>query len=124
MNHLILLLPLIGLVVFWIAPLSIAIPVYLVILIASGLAYYSIIKSMRRPVVTGKEGLIGQTVEITDMSGHTGHVRIQGELWRAVSDDILHAGDKAVILDVEKLTLRVARQPSVEKPPKRDGPHS
>jgi membrane-bound ClpP family serine protease len=124
MCHLILLLPLIGLAVFWIAPLSIAIPIYVVVLLASGFWYYSIMKSMRRPVVTGREGLIGQRVEIIDMSGRTGHVRTHGEIWRAVSDDIFHGGDKAIILDIEDLTLRIARESSAENQPKPEGYHS
>ncbi len=111
MCHLILLMPLIGLVVFWIWPLSIALPVYLVILTVSGMIYWLIMKSMHRPVTTGPEGMIGKVVSVIDMSHHIGHVRAGGAIWRAESNDSLHAGDKATILGVENLTLRVGRKP-------------
>ena len=124
MCHIMLLLPVIGLVVFWIWPLSTALPIYLAMLMISGFSYYGIMKLMRRPVATGKEGLVGQRVEIIDMSGRTGHGRIHGEIWRVISDDVLHAGDKAVICGVEDLTLRIARESAFEKQPKPKTHHS
>jgi membrane protein implicated in regulation of membrane protease activity len=109
MCHLVLLMPLIGLVVFWIWPLSIALPVYGVIVSFSGVLYYLLFKAMRRPVTTGTEGLIGKPAVVIDMSNHTGHVRVEGAIWRAQSDDELKAGETAKVLKVDRLTLQVGR---------------
>ena len=54
-----LLLPLIGIVVFWLFPLALAIPVYLVILLVSGLMYWAIVRSMRRRTAFDEDGLTG-----------------------------------------------------------------
>ena len=110
MCHLILLLPIIGLVVFWIWPLSVALPVYIAILVISGTMYWMILKSMRRPVTTGTRGMIGKSVEVIDMSNHVGHVRAGGAIWNAESSDSLRAGDKATILGVDDLTLRIGKK--------------
>jgi membrane-bound serine protease (ClpP class) len=120
MCHLILLMPIIGLAVFWIWPLSIALPVYLAILVVSGLMYGMILRTMHRPVVTGAEGMIGKEVSVMDMQDHTGHVRVQGGggIWNAVSRDSLRAGDKARIVEINDLTLTVARESdTIGRPP-------
>jgi len=119
MCHVILALPVIGLAVFWIWPLSIALPVYLVILSISGLFYFAILKAMHRPVVTGRAGLIGRPVDVLDVSGRSGHVRLLGEIWRAVFDDLLRQGDRAWVVGVTGLTLRIAKQPPAPTRPGR-----
>jgi membrane protein implicated in regulation of membrane protease activity len=109
MCHLILLMPVVGLVVFWLLPLSVALPIYLVILILSGLLYYTLMRAMHRPVVTGVEGLVGKPVKVLKMSGHRGKIRFQGAIWQAVSDDILHKGDTAQVLGMDGLTIKIGK---------------
>jgi membrane-bound serine protease (ClpP class) len=109
MCHVILLMPVLGLVVFWIWPLSVALPIYLVILAVSGTVYAAIMKAMHRPVTTGTEGLIGRHVQVIEWSGHSGHVRVQGAIWRSESDEQFQAGDTADIGAVEGLTLIIVR---------------
>jgi membrane protein implicated in regulation of membrane protease activity len=112
MCHLILLMPVIGLAAFWIWPFDIALPVYLIILAVSGLFYAAIMKSMRRKVVTGREGLRDQVVDVIQMSGHVGSVRLHATVWRAVSEDDLRPGDHARVIGVDSLTLRVKKEPA------------
>lgn len=109
MCHLILLMPIVGLVVFWILPLSAALPVYLVILAASAVLYYLILKSMRRPVTTGAQTLVGKSATVVEASGNRGEVHVEGAIWQATSDDTLAVGDRVMILSIEGLTLKVAR---------------
>jgi membrane protein implicated in regulation of membrane protease activity len=109
MYHFILLMPVIGLVVFWIWPFGPAMLIYLIILTVSGLLYAKIIKSMRRPVITGREGLRGEAADVLDITGHAGHVRIHGEIWRAVSEDDLRPGDHARVVDIDGLTVKIKR---------------
>jgi membrane-bound serine protease (ClpP class) len=75
-------------------------------LMIAGIVYLAS-RSMRRPVATGTQGMIGESAEVVaDFSGQ-GRVRYGGELWNARSDAALHAGDLARIVRVEGLTLWV-----------------
>jgi membrane protein implicated in regulation of membrane protease activity len=60
--------------------------------------------------VVGGEGLVGRRVEVVSDCSPRGTVKIDGELWRAVSSsgEYLGAGRRAVVLGVTGLTLRVA----------------
>jgi membrane-bound serine protease (ClpP class) len=75
-------------------------------LMIAGIVYLAS-RSMRRPVATGTQGMIGESAEVVaDFTGQ-GRVRYGGELWNARSDAALHAGDLARIVRVEGLTLWV-----------------
>jgi membrane protein implicated in regulation of membrane protease activity len=52
-------------------------------------------------------GMIGKVVEIKRWNKTEGQVLVNGELWRAVCDVLLPEGSKAVILDIEGLTLKL-----------------
>ncbi len=49
-------------------------------------------------------GLIG---EIKEWKGTEGKIFVHGELWNATSENPLSPGDKAVIHEVDRLTLKV-----------------
>ncbi len=65
-----------------------------------------ILKKKRRPL-TGSSALIGEVGEVKEWSNTQGKVFVHGELWWATSDEPLSPGDKAVVLNVEGLTLSV-----------------
>ena len=77
-------------------------------LVIVGIAYIAA-RSMRRPVVTGVQGMIGDDAEVLqDFTGAgSGRVRYRGELWNARSNVGLQAGQIARIVKVEGLTLWV-----------------
>ena len=75
-------------------------------LIVLGIAYIAA-RSMRRPVVTGVQGMIGDNAEVLQGFTGTGRVRYRGELWNAHSDTELSTGQIARIVKVEGLTLWV-----------------
>ena len=78
-------------------------------LMIAGIVYLAT-RSMRRPVATGTQGMIGETAEVVaDFTGR-GRVRYGGEFWNARSDAALRAGDLARIVRVEGLTLWVEPQ--------------
>jgi membrane-bound serine protease (ClpP class) len=116
MCHLILMMPVIGLGVFWIWPFATALPVYLVILLLSAFVYFAMIRAMHRPVVTGAGGLIGQIADVSDTNGHEGHVHVHGEIWRAVSDDLVEPGGKAVIVRIDGMTLEIRKSSGQPRP--------
>ena len=55
----------------------------------------------------GVTGMIGKAVEIKRWDKTEGQVLINGELWKAVCEVPLPVGGKAVILDIEGLTLKL-----------------
>jgi membrane protein implicated in regulation of membrane protease activity len=120
-----LLLPLIGIVVFWLLPLPLAIPVYLVILLASGLMYWTIVRAMEKRSKYGLEGLIGAEARVISKLGPHDDaqymVRVRGELWSANSHDDLKPHETIKVLSVNGLTLVVgknsAEQPSSQAKP-------
>jgi len=71
-----------------------------------GIAYVAA-RSIRRPVVTGVQGMIGDNVEVIQDFTGSGRVRYRGELWNARSDAALRTGQLARIAKVEGLTLWV-----------------
>jgi len=107
------MLPIVGIIVFFLLPLHAAIPVYLVILLASGLAYWSVARAMRRRPKTGREGLIGASARVVSRVKSGGNaqylVRTQGELWGADSADVLTEGEEVTVTDMDGLKLRVKR---------------
>jgi membrane-bound serine protease (ClpP class) len=64
-------------------------------------------RSMKRPVVTGEEAMIGATVEVVNDFDGRGTVRFGGEMWNAVSRVPLLKGQAARITRIEGLLLWV-----------------
>jgi len=65
------------------------------------------IKDRKRKSVCGVTGMLGKMGEIKQWRKTEGQVFVNGELWRALSDVPLLTGDKAVVQNVDGLTLRV-----------------
>ena len=104
-----MLLPVLGLTVFWFWPLSVAAPVYAVILVISLAFYYLILQAMRQPVVTGAEEILQMTGKVLEVRGRKISVRVRGEIWNAESSDRLRVGDNVRITKMDGLVLRVQR---------------
>lgn len=66
-----------------------------------------LLRSRRRPVVTGKEGLLGAEGETVAWDGDEGRVRVNGEIWRARAQRPLQAGARIKVIDREGLVLVV-----------------
>ena len=71
------------------------------------LALATLLRSRKRPVVTGGEALIGAEGEAVSWDGAEGRVRVQGEIWRARADAPLAAGKRVKIIGRDGLALRV-----------------
>ncbi|HUV00061.1 MAG TPA: NfeD family protein [Bacteroidales bacterium] len=61
----------------------------------------------KKKSVTGIESLLGEVVTVGQWKETEGQVFIKGEPWRAVSDIPLIKGEKAIIHNIEGLTLKV-----------------
>ena len=67
-----------------------------------------LLRSRSRPVVSGRESMIGSTGTVVDWADGVGRVRIQGEIWQARSADGAFAtGARVVVVEIEGLTLVV-----------------
>jgi membrane-bound serine protease (ClpP class) len=67
----------------------------------------ALLRSRKRPVVTGSEALIGAEGETVSWQGGEGRVRVRGEIWLARSDASLAAGSRVKIIGRDGLVLRV-----------------
>jgi len=73
-------------------------------LLATGM----VVKTQRRPVISGQEGMIGETGEAIDPIHDSGMVFVHGEYWQARSDEPIPAGTKIQIIKVmDGLKLQV-----------------
>jgi membrane-bound serine protease (ClpP class) len=63
------------------------------------------LRARRRPVVSGKEELIGRTAEATTSFKNEGRVRVRGEDWQARTQRPVQRGQRVRIIDIEGLTL-------------------
>jgi membrane-bound serine protease (ClpP class) len=111
MCHLLLLMPLVALPLFWFLPIAAAASLYAVVVALSAWLYVYVFKAWKRPVVTGKEFLVNSTGEVMDVQGHTLHVRVHSEIWSAESGEPLQPGDLVKVTGMESLTLTVEKAP-------------
>ncbi len=88
--HLFLMMPLFSLAAFVFLPWATALPLYLVISVASLLIYTKIIKALHAPVATGREGMIGREALIILEK----LINYHSELWEASSQEELRPGER------------------------------
>ena len=75
------------------------------------------LKARRNKVVTGEQGLVGETGVARTELAPQGKVFVHGELWNAVATAPLAAGQTVVVRKVDGLTLQVEPVASVAPPP-------
>jgi inner membrane protein len=109
MCHLLLLMPVLALPVFWLLPWPLALSTYAVVTALSAWLYWLALRAMRRPVVTGREELIGSKGEVAEAGGRQLSVRVHGEVWNARSKDRIEKGDRVQVDGMDGLILRVSR---------------
>ena len=113
MCHLILLMPVLGLPLFWLLPLGYALPINFAIWLISAFLYWLIRKAMRKPIQDGFQSLIGTEAEVVSKRAlaHSARylVRAQGELWSAYSRDTLQQGERVNIVAVRGIGVVVER---------------
>lgn len=109
MCHLVLLLPLFGLPVFWLWPPAVAVPAYLVVAVVSAGVYYLTFVALRLPVTAGPETLVGARGQVVGVESGDLQVRVQSELWRASANESLDPGESVEVQGIDGLTLKVRR---------------
>lgn len=74
------------------------------------------VRAMRRPPVTGSEGMIGLVGVTKTALTPRGQVAIRGELWEAMSEEPVEAGGAVEVTAIEGLTLHVKSTPEKGAP--------
>jgi membrane-bound serine protease (ClpP class) len=73
------------------------------------------LRARRNKIVTGEQGLIGETGVVQSALSPRGKVVVHGELWDAIASTSLPAGQSVVVRSLDGLTLHV--DPASEFPP-------
>jgi membrane-bound serine protease (ClpP class) len=68
-----------------------------------------VVRTFRRPVTTGSEGMVGEHAVARSALAPAGKVFLRGEIWNAVAETPVPAGEPVEVLAREGLTLRVRR---------------
>ena len=109
MCHLVFLAPVLALPLFWFLPFSAALPIFGTVLVLTAMITWPVVTAMRRPQLTGTEGMVGTRGEaLTELNPH-GLVRCQGEVWSATADQPIRGGERVRVLAVDRLHVRVTR---------------
>lgn len=107
--HVLLMMPLLGLGLFALLPWPVALPIYLALVAVSLGLYAKVIHGMRQPVQSGQEAMLGAVATVTRDIASQGQVRYGNELWSAVSEQRLTAGQQARIMGFDGIRLVVRR---------------
>ncbi len=113
--HAILILPFVGIPLFWLLPLEYALPINIAAWLATPFLYRVIRKSMRKPLQDGFRSLIGTRAEVVSKSDtdHSAKYLVrakgEGELWTAYSTDTLELGEQVSIVAVKGIGVVVER---------------
>jgi membrane-bound ClpP family serine protease len=83
MCHLILFLPAFALPIFWVFPLSIALPLYLFIMAISLFLYFKVFQAMHQEVQTGQEAMLKKEALVIEDINPEGKILYAGEIWNA-----------------------------------------
>lgn len=67
-------------------------------------------RAQRRPVTTGREGLIGKQAEVMEWSENRGYVRVCGERWKAVGGGGFAPRDRVEVCEQRGLVLEVQKR--------------
>ncbi len=74
------------------------------------IAIRSVINAHRKPVVSGREELIGSIGQILEDFEESGRIRVHGEIWQVSSDISMRCGDKVRVIAVDGLILKVEHE--------------
>ncbi len=91
-----------GLPLSWIIPATLVTAAFFVFVVGKG------IRAQFKPVRAGKETMFGRTVNaLSRIDSQGGRVFVEGEIWNAVSETPVEAGQPVEVAGIEGLTLKV-----------------
>ena len=103
-----------ALVVFILFVAGVRLPVPVLVILGLALAagiyfiHRSVVRALRRRLVTGAEGMVGETGKAMETLAPAGLVEIRGEYWKAVSTGVrIEAGRGVEVTGINGLILEV-----------------
>ncbi len=88
-------------------PLAFVVPVAIVSAVFLAAVGGLALRARRRPVVSGREQLVGSVGQVLEASGNQGWALLQGERWQVRSSVRLEVGQRVRVMGMEGLTLAV-----------------
>lgn len=70
------------------------------------------LRTYRQPIFSSRQRIVGAQGVVKQTIAPVGTVQVKSELWTAVADEQVAAGEKVVVTGIEGLRLRVARAKS------------
>jgi len=110
MCHIVFLLPLLAIAVFFFLPPDQAAFVSVPLLLAFFWLAWVMWKDFRRPASTGIEGMMGDKAQVLSKTSDGGKVLLRGELWDAVCRENLSVGETVRVTGLERMKLVVHRE--------------
>jgi len=105
--HLLFLVPVVGLGLFWFLPWPVASVLYVAGVAPSVLIAWVGWRALQAPPATGKEAMVGEAAEaLTDLAPY-GQVRYGNDLWTARSPVPVTSGGRVRIIAVDGIKLHV-----------------
>ncbi len=98
--------------IHWMTAISLALPFSAITVFLLSLA----VRARRNKVVTGQEGMIGETGDAVTELAPEGKVFVHGEYWDAVAAQPVAAGTRITVTGIDRLKLTVAPQPVGNSP--------
>jgi membrane-bound ClpP family serine protease len=109
---LILFTPVFALPLFWFFPLNTALPIYISILVISGILYLKVFQAMRSEVLTGQEAMLGKEGLVVEDIAPEGKVQYASETWDAMTEGKRFLkGEKVKISGFQGMRLLVEERP-------------
>ncbi|MDP2341144.1 MAG: NfeD family protein [Deltaproteobacteria bacterium] len=68
-------------------------------------------RTRKKPIVSGREQLIGSVAVAATSFSDRGPVKVHGEIWSASTEEPLREGQAADVVDMEGLVLKVRPRP-------------
>ncbi len=69
-----------------------------------------VLRILRKTPTTGPPGMIGKAGVVIKENANGMQVQVQGEIWRATSEDLLGRGDRIIVQSVQGLMLVVKKK--------------
>jgi membrane protein implicated in regulation of membrane protease activity len=107
LHHLILLLPILALGLFFVFRWQIALILYMPILLGSIVVFVRVLQAQRQPRASAEESMIGGRAVVIEAQPGEILVDYHGEIWRAVSSAPLQPHEEVFIESVNGLLLTV-----------------
>ena len=109
MCHILWMLPILGLPLFWIFDFWVALPLYLGLLAITGVMMLLTVEVLKKPASSGIEAMYGDTAEVVEALKPRGRVRYHNQLWYATARAPVEVGETVRIVGNRGLCLLVEK---------------